>query len=56
LIRRGRRQIAILDRPGLIEASCECYQLVRERVTSQLPQSYVETGAILPKRSNSPET
>jgi CRP-like cAMP-binding protein len=50
LIRRGRRQITILDRPGLMEASCECYQLVHERFTSHLPQSYVETGAILAKR------
>src|ERR1700738_827491 len=29
LIARGRRQVTILDRQGLIEASCECYQLVR---------------------------
>jgi CRP-like cAMP-binding protein len=50
LIRRGRRQITILDRQGLIKASCECYQLVRERVASHLPQSYVEAGVILPKR------
>jgi CRP-like cAMP-binding protein len=51
LILRGRRQITILDRPGLIKTSCECYQLVRDRVTSHLPQSYVESGAILPKRN-----
>ena len=25
LIERGRRQVTILDRPGLIQASCECY-------------------------------
>jgi CRP-like cAMP-binding protein len=50
LIRRGRRQITILDRQGLIKASCECYQLVRERVASHLPQSYIEAGVILPKR------
>jgi len=49
LILRGRRQITILDRPGLIKASCECYQLVRERVASHLPQSYVEGGVILPR-------
>jgi CRP-like cAMP-binding protein len=50
LIVRGRRQITILDRQGLIKASCECYKLVRERVASHLPQSYVEAGIILPKR------
>ena len=50
LILRGRRQITILDRQGLINASCECYQLVRERVASHLPQSYVEAGVILPRR------
>jgi DNA-binding MarR family transcriptional regulator len=33
LIARGRRQISILDREGLTEASCECYQLVRARLT-----------------------
>src|SRR3979490_1527006 len=37
LIERGRQQVTILDRQGLIEASCECYQLVRERVASHLP-------------------
>jgi CRP-like cAMP-binding protein len=51
LILRGRRQITILDRQGLIKASCECYQLVRERVASHLPQSYVEAGVIFPKRN-----
>ena len=40
LIERGRRQVTILDRQGLIEASCECYQLVRERVSSHLPKTY----------------
>src|SRR6202044_3553689 len=28
LIKGGRRQVTILDRPGLTQASCECYQLV----------------------------
>jgi two-component sensor histidine kinase/CRP-like cAMP-binding protein len=32
LIERGRRQVTILDRQGLAEASCECYQLVRARL------------------------
>jgi len=49
LILRGRRQITILDRRGLIKASCECYQLVRDRIASHLPQSYVEAGVILPR-------
>ena len=49
LILRGRRQITILDRQGLLKASCECYQLVRERIESHLPQSYVEAVS-LPKR------
>jgi CRP-like cAMP-binding protein len=49
-ILRGRRQITILDRQSLIKASCECYQLIRERVSSHLPQSYVDAGVILPKR------
>src|SRR5271156_6163344 len=40
LIARGRRQVTILDRQGLVEASCECYQLVRARVTSHLPKTY----------------
>src|ERR1700730_14855073 len=40
LIERGRRQVTILDRQGLIEASCECYQLVRARVAFHLPKTY----------------
>jgi CRP-like cAMP-binding protein len=40
LIERGRRQVTILDRQGLIEASCECYQLVRERMAHHLPKTY----------------
>jgi CRP-like cAMP-binding protein len=40
LIARGRRQITILDRQGLMAASCECYQLVRARVASHLPKTY----------------
>jgi CRP-like cAMP-binding protein len=50
LILRGRRQITILDRRRLIKASCECYQLVRERVASHLPQTYIDNGVILPRR------
>lgn len=40
LIKRGRRQVTIVDRQALIEASCECYQLVRTRVGSHLPKTY----------------
>ncbi len=40
LIERGRRQVAILDRRGLAEASCECYQLVRARLAFHLPKTY----------------
>jgi CRP-like cAMP-binding protein len=47
LVLRGRGQITILDRQGLIKASCECYQLVRERIASHLPQTYVDA---LPRR------
>jgi CRP-like cAMP-binding protein len=42
LIERGRQQVTILDRQGLIEASCECYQLVRMRVAFHLPKTYPE--------------
>ena len=41
LIQRGRRQVTILDRKGLTKASCECYQLVRERTAFYLPKTYV---------------
>jgi CRP-like cAMP-binding protein len=41
LIEPGRRQVTILDRPGLTKASCECYRLVRERVAFHLPKTYV---------------
>ena len=40
LIERGRRQVTILNRKGLTKASCECYQLVRERVEFYLPKTY----------------
>lgn len=39
-IARGRRQVTILNRQGLTKASCECYQLVRERVALRLPKTY----------------
>jgi len=40
LIAPGRRQVTILDRPGLMKASCECYQLVRMRTAYHLPKTY----------------
>ena len=40
LIARGRRQVSILDRAGLEEASCECYQLIRTRLAFHLPRTY----------------
>jgi CRP-like cAMP-binding protein len=40
LIERGRRQITILNRQGLMKASCACYRLVRERVAFHLPKTY----------------
>jgi CRP-like cAMP-binding protein len=39
-IERGRRQVTILDRQGLADASCECYQLVRARLAFHLPKTY----------------
>lgn len=42
LIERGRRQVTILNRQGLSAASCECYQLVRMRMTQYLPKTYPE--------------
>ena len=40
LIAPGRRQVTILDREGLMAASCECYQLVRMRTAFHLPKTY----------------
>src|SRR5580692_1408347 len=40
LIARGRRQVTVLDRQGLVKASCECSQLVRARVSFHLPKTY----------------
>jgi CRP-like cAMP-binding protein len=40
LIARGRRQVTILDRQGLLDVSCECYRLVRARVAFHLPRTY----------------
>jgi CRP-like cAMP-binding protein len=40
LIKCSRGQVTILDRNKLGKASCECYQLVRERVAAHLPKTY----------------
>jgi CRP-like cAMP-binding protein len=40
LIGNSRQQVAILDRKGLMEESCECYQLVRRRIAFHLPKTY----------------
>jgi CRP-like cAMP-binding protein len=40
LIAHGRRQVTILNRPGLTAASCECYRLVRSRLAFHLPKTY----------------
>jgi CRP-like cAMP-binding protein len=45
LITRGRQQIIIRDREGLMGASCECYQLVRERIIFHLPKTYANVLA-----------
>ena len=48
LIERGRRQVTILDRYGLQKASCECYQLVRDRTAFHLPRTY-GSETVLPR-------
>ncbi len=40
LIARGRRQVTILDRQGLVKTSCECYQMVRAHVAFHLPKTF----------------
>jgi CRP-like cAMP-binding protein len=40
-IKRGRRQLTIVSRRGLIEESCQCYQMVRKGFSSRLPQTYM---------------
>jgi hypothetical protein len=42
LIECRRGQVTILDRDGLIGASCECYQVVRVRVAHHLPKTFPE--------------
>jgi len=40
LIEVSRKRVVILDRHGLLKASCECYQLVRSRIAQHLPKTY----------------
>ena len=40
LIQSSRNRVTILDRDGLIRASCECYLLVRARIAQHLPKTY----------------
>jgi CRP-like cAMP-binding protein len=41
LIAGARRQVTILDRAGLVEESCECYQRLRERLGFGIPEPAV---------------
>lgn len=41
LIACSRGRVIILDRAGLIGASCECYQVVRARIAHHLPKTYL---------------
>ena len=40
LITPGRGEVVLLDRNGLMRASCECYQAVRSRTATHLPKTY----------------
>lgn len=40
LITCGRRRVTILNRDGLMRASCECYLLTRARIAQHLPKTY----------------
>jgi CRP-like cAMP-binding protein len=42
LIDCGRRRVTIVDRNGLMQASCECYGLVRARIAHHLPKTFPE--------------
>jgi CRP-like cAMP-binding protein len=39
-IKGSRGRVTIRDRPGLLEASCECYELLRMRLARHLPKTY----------------
>jgi CRP-like cAMP-binding protein len=38
----GRRRVTIVDRDGLMQASCECYGVARARIAHHLPKTYAE--------------
>jgi CRP-like cAMP-binding protein len=40
LIRQGRGMITVIDRPALQKASCECYEVIRQKYQQLLPQTY----------------
>jgi hypothetical protein len=40
LIQQGRGMITVIDRPALLQAACECYQIIRQRYQQHLPQTY----------------
>jgi CRP-like cAMP-binding protein len=42
LISLRRRQVTVINRKGLMKASCECYQLVRARMALHLPKTYMQ--------------
>jgi CRP-like cAMP-binding protein len=42
LIDCGRGRVTLRDRDKLIQASCECYRLVRTRIAHHLPKTYPE--------------
>jgi CRP-like cAMP-binding protein len=43
IIQSDRKRLTIRDRDGLIQASCECYMLVRNRLAHHLPKTYPES-------------
>ena len=49
LIERGRQKVTIVDRQGLVGASCECYQLIRSRIAHHLPKTYLEDEFSTPR-------
>jgi hypothetical protein len=54
LIARGRRQVTILDRQGLVEASCECYQMV-PGAGHFSPSQNIPTGSVMYITDNIPQ-